>query len=158
MPWQHELWELIEKIDALCDRRPQGWQLEVKGYLFLFFAILTRHAKKGAERKTPPASLGKIKQIVKYTEDHFSENISLADMADLAGYSKAHFMRFFKANMGRPFTAWLNDYRLSMAARMLRLTSDDILSIAGKSGFGNLSYFNRLFKARYGMTPREYRK
>ena len=42
-------------------------------------------------------------------------------------------------------------------AEALRRTDDTILSIAGQTGFENLSHFNRQFKRRYGMTPREYR-
>ena len=158
LPYHNELWELIADLDSCCDLRPNGWQLEVKGDLYRFFAVLTRHTKKESGSGRTPKSLEKMKQVVKYTERHFSEPITISDMADLSGYSKAHFMRFFKAGMGSPFTAWLNDYRLSMAARMLRLTSEDILSVAEQSGFGNLSYFNRLFKGKYKMTPHEYRK
>ena len=54
-------------------------------------------------------------------------------------------------------TAYLNDHRLNLAAELLRITDATVLDIAGRVGFDNLSYFNRLFKRRYGMTPREYR-
>ena len=47
--------------------------------------------------------------------------------------------------------------RLNLAAELLRITDATVLDIAGRVGFDNLSYFNRLFKRRYGMTPREYR-
>lgn len=158
LPYCGELWDLISRIDVLCDSRPDGWQLEVKGYLYHFFAVLIRHTKKGPGSGRLPKSLEKMKRIVKYTEEHFSEPMSISDMAELTGYSEAHFMRFFKAYMGRTFTAWLNDYRLSMAARLLGLAQDSVLEIAQQSGFGNLSYFNRLFRKKYGMTPREFRR
>jgi AraC-like DNA-binding protein len=45
-----------------------------------------------------------------------------------------------------------------MAARLLGLAQDSVLEIAQQSGFGNLSYFNRLFRKKYGMTPREFRR
>ena len=69
----------------------------------------------------------------------------------------SHFMRWFKKMTGQGFTAYLNDHRLNLAAELLRITDATVLDIAGRVGFDNLSYFNRLFKRRYGMTPREYR-
>ena len=58
---------------------------------------------------------------------------------------------------GSSFTAYLNGRRLAAAAELLRQSGDSILYIAGEVGFENLSNFNRQFKARYGVTPREYR-
>ena len=54
--------------------------------------------------------------------------------------------------------AFLNEYRLNAAAEALQATDETVLTIASRCGFENLSYFNRAFKAHFGMTPREYRK
>ncbi len=59
--------------------------------------------------------------------------------------------------MGSSFIEYLNDYRLTMAERMLRSSDDSVLEIAGKSGFENLSYFNRMFKRKYGCSPGKWR-
>ena len=67
-------------------------------------------------------------------------------------------MKFFKVNMGTGFTEYLNDYRLTMAARLLKSSDESILMIAEESGFDNLSYFNRIFKRKYGVSPGSYRK
>ena len=82
----------------------------------------------------------------------------IADMAKEAGLSQSHFMKFFKNTMGTSFIDYLNDYRLTMVSRLLVSSESSILDIAAESGFDNLSYFNRMFKKRFGMTPREYRK
>ena len=58
---------------------------------------------------------------------------------------------------GTTFAAYLNERRLATAAELLRTTDDTVLTIAGQVGFDNLSNFNRQFKARFGMTPRQYR-
>ena len=47
---------------------------------------------------------------------------------------------------------------VNAAAEALQATDETVLTIASRCGFENLSYFNRAFKAHFGMTPREYRK
>ena len=56
------------------------------------------------------------------------------------------------------FTTFLNERRLNEAAAMLRGIDDTVLAVAESCGFGNLSYFNRVFKKKFGLTPREYRR
>lgn len=60
--------------------------------------------------------------------------------------------------MGVSFIDYLNDYRLTMAARMLSASPDPIVSIAAETGFENLSYFNRMFKRKFKMTPSAFRR
>ena len=60
--------------------------------------------------------------------------------------------------MGTSFVEYLNDYRLLMAARMLISTEETVTEIARLSGFDQPSYFNRLFRRKYGMTPSQYRQ
>ena len=81
----------------------------------------------------------------------------MADMAEFCGWSSSHFMRWFKQMTGGSFISYVNDRRLTSAAERLRRSDDKIVTIAEDAGFENLSNFNRQFKARYGMTPREYR-
>ena len=83
--------------------------------------------------------------------------ITVAEVADRVDFSESHFMRYFKENMGTSFIDYLRDYRLTMAARLLLVSDDTILSVAEEVGFENLSNFNRAFKKKYGVTPREYR-
>lgn len=150
--------DCFQQIDLLCAARPEGYQLAVKGVLFHFFFILISN-QKNMEEKTAPQSkaLEKLKTILKYVEEHYDERITIDHMAELTYYSKSHFMKFFKTHMGSSFIEYLNDYRLTMAERMLRSSDDSVLEIAGKSGFENLSYFNRMFKRKYGCSPGKWR-
>ena len=84
--------------------------------------------------------------------------ISIYDVASLLDYSESHFMRYFKNTMGTSFIDYLNEYRLTMASRLLVTSDSSILDIANEVGFDNLSYFNRSFKKKYNTTPLRYRK
>ena len=59
---------------------------------------------------------------------------------------------------GSSFNNYLIEFRLERAASLLKDTSETVLDIAEKSGFDNISNLNRLFKKRFEMTPKEFRK
>lgn len=148
----------IREIDRLCDIRPEGYQLAVKGWLFhLLYYLVTNKKNRDSVSNSKTKSLEKLKTILKYVEEHYAETLTIADMADLTYYSKSHFMKFFRMHMGMGFIEYLNDYRLTIAARLLTTTDDVILEIASLSGFDNLSYFNRLFRRKFHTTPGQYR-
>lgn len=155
--YYEEFSHVIQSIDLLCQKRPVGYQLAVKGHLFqLFFLLLSSQTKK-APSKTERKSLEKIKFIIHYVEEHYSEPITVEQMASLCYYSSSHFMKFFKTHMGVSFIQYLNDYRLTMARRLLATCTYSVLEVAQQTGFENLSYFNRLFKRKYGITPKQLR-
>ena len=154
-----EISSCIREIDRLCDIRPEGYQLGVKGRLFqLIYLLISNQITKSSISNARLKSLDKLKMILKYVEEHYDESTTIDDMADLTHYSKSHFMKFFKAHMGMGFIEYLNDYRLTIAARLLVSSDESILNISSQSGFDNLSYFNRLFRRKYHTTPGAYRK
>jgi AraC-like DNA-binding protein/mannose-6-phosphate isomerase-like protein (cupin superfamily) len=158
VPCHGQLTECICQIDLLCETRPDGWQLALKGYLFQFFYILISNQKKKEHASSPRLkSLEKMKLVLRYVEEHYTEPVSIEDMVALTYYSKSHFMKFFKLHMGTGFIEYLNDYRLTIAGQKLKNSSDSVLTIAEECGFEHLSYFNRLFKRKYGTTPGKYR-
>lgn len=155
----------IDQIDQIRHTFPHAYELLIKGKLYeLFFllyhhGLITPHVVSGNSRgHSQEKSLEKTRQILKFLEQHYNEPLSIEKLAKAAGFSQSHFMKFFKNTFGQPFTAYLNDYRLTMASRMLLASEDSILAIAAESGFENLSYFNRRFRDKFGMTPGEYRK
>ena len=71
--------------------------------------------------------------------------------------SPEHFSRLFKAETGRTFISYLNDYRLAQAKRLLDETSLKVFQVAEQVGYASLSYFSKLFKDAYGINPFGYR-
>lgn len=158
LPYYTDIAACIEHIDRLCDMHPDGYQLAIKGWLFQLFYYLVQNQKNSAPSSRPNAkSLEKIKAILRYVEDHYSEPVTIDDMARVTHYSKSHFMKFFRQHMGTSFIEYLNTYRLTIAARLLTTTDSSILEVAEQSGFENLSYFNRLFRRKYQQTPGQFR-
>ena len=146
---------LREVEDANRAKLP-GYELQVKGALLRFLALLIAQSK--ALPPAEKASTQRLRAVLQWISAHYSEPVCVADAAALCQCSPNHFMRWFRQMTGQTFIIFLREYRLNAAAEALRTTEDTILSISEQFGFENLSYFNRAFKAHFGMTPRDYRK
>lgn len=156
--YYNSIFSLINEIDNLCDLHPYAYQLSVKSHLFQIFYIFISSCGMNEIKPISQKSLDKIKSILTYIADNFQNSISIEEIAGHCFYSKSYFMKFFKETMGMSFIQYLNDYRLEVAAKLLTTTSDDIIDISVNTGFDNLSYFNRCFKKKYGITPGKYRR
>ena len=146
---------LREVEDANRAKLP-GYELQVKGALLRFLALLLAQGRQRLAAET--ADTQRLKTLLQWLSTHYTEELRVADAAGVCSFSASHFMRWFRQMTGQSFVAFLNEYRLNAAAEALQATDETVLTIASRCGFENLSYFNRAFKAHFGMTPREYRK
>ena len=98
-----------------------------------------------------------IKRVREYIEDNYREDIALQDIAGVFGYSDVYFCKLFKQNFDMNFIAYLNEYRMDIAKKLLADPLINIKDISTKAGYRDANYFTRLFKRKTGMTPSEYR-
>ncbi len=108
--------------------------------------------------ETPSYNSRRIEKIMTFLNNNFSENITLADVAKIAGMAEVSLSRFFKFRTGKTFIDTLNEVRLGHASRMLIDTTNSINEVAYKCGFNNMSNFNRIFKKKKDSTPKEFRQ
>ena len=87
----------------------------------------------------------------------FRDDLSLTEVADAVGLSRAHLIRAFKKEFGMPPHGWLTDRRIR-AARALLEKGAPIADTAFDCGFADQAHLTRQFKARTGVTPAVYRK
>ncbi len=116
--------------------------------------ILASSSFARASRDKESRRVMKVKQ---YVNDHYSEDLRLESLASLAGMTPPAFSRFFKSRTGRTLSDYIIDIRLGNAARLLVDTTQNVSEICYSCGFNNLSNFNRIFKAKRGYTPRDFR-
>lgn len=157
-PCYAEIAACIDANDNISKTTPAGYQLFIKGQLFMLFFILFNRCSVNEPQKKDFKSLEKMKLILKYIENHYMDKITIEAISTEAGLSQSHFMKYFKNTMGTSFIDYLNEYRLTMASRLLISSDSSILDIASEVGFENLSYFNRCFKKRFHQTPSTYRR
>jgi len=99
-----------------------------------------------------------IYNVVEYVAKNFREQICLDKMAFDLGISKYVLSRVFAKTFHCNFNKYVNGVRLNYAVSVLENTYETITNICLDAGFESQRTFNRAFKERYKMTPREYRK
>jgi transcriptional regulator GlxA family with amidase domain len=88
----------------------------------------------------------------------FAEPLQVADLAEAAGLSRAHFSRAFRSVFGIPPHVYLLTRRLERAATMLRSTDRSVADICMAVGFQSVGSFTTSFTRMFGMSPSAYRE
>lgn len=93
-----------------------------------------------------------------YLEEHFTEDISLDDVASRVNVSPQYFSKLIKKNTGFNFVDWLSMMRVKKAKELFNTTNLSIKEVCYMIGYKDPNYFSRIFKKRVGITPSEYIK
>lgn len=132
-------------------------QIETRVLLLQFLNLLTDHGLLLA----PALSDNRPnlqRELLAYIKDHYTEKLSLQDLSGQFHLSEKYLSRYFKEHFQLTFTSYTNHLRLTCARRLLENTKLPVTEIALRSGFPNVSYFIRVFKDSYGISPLKYRK
>lgn len=117
--------------------------------------------QESVEEEVPGEEQNRLSVMVSMVEEYLRENywkdISMQDAARAVHYSDAYFCKMFKQQYGVNFTAYLTDFRIEEAKKMLRQPNVNIKEIGGRVGYEDPTYFARVFRRVTGQTPTEYR-
>ena len=151
---------LMKEIEALEDEKPIGYELEEYSLIYkvIRYLYLAYQSSKQSIHTTYDANVQIQRNMTSFINEHFNSKIGLEDIAEAGQVSKSTCIRLFHKYTGKSPIDFLNSYRLQMSAEKLVATSEQITEIAYACGFGQPSYFNRLFSKEYNMTPNQYRK
>jgi len=105
----------------------------------------------------PPSAVARVTRTVRAIEHHPHTGLGLTSLAREAGLSPYHFLRTFERLTSVTPHQYVLRARLREAAMRLAADSARVLDIALDSGFGDVSNFNRAFRAEFGVSPRAYR-
>lgn len=97
-----------------------------------------------------------ILSVLRYVEENYKDG-SLTEAAAMLHYELTSLSRLIRQKTGKNYTELLQEKRLSQAAWLLRNTDRRVNEIAVSVGYENISYFHRLFAARFGCSPKKYR-
>ena len=118
-------------------------------------------ALMASDRQTPAAPTGRetrrVIEAIRLVESDATRALELKEMAAVAGMSKYHFLRVFRRLTGVTPHRYLISARLRRAALALASSRRPVIAVALDAGFGDLSTFNKTFRAVFGLTPTQYR-
>ena len=151
---------LMKEIEALEDEKPIGYELEEYSliYKIIRYLYLAYESSKQNIHTTYDANVQIQRNMTNYIHENYSAKISLDDIAEAGQVSKSTCIRLFHKYTGKSPIDFLNSYRLQVSAEQLANSSQQITEISFACGFGQPSYFNRLFLKEYNITPNQYRK
>jgi AraC family transcriptional regulator, regulatory protein of adaptative response / methylphosphotriester-DNA alkyltransferase methyltransferase len=99
-----------------------------------------------------------VQQIADWIDAHYTEDLALDTLADMAHGSPYHLQRSFKRTKGVSPSVYIQQLRLDRAVQELQETDQSIADVAKAVGFSSTPYFITLFKKKMGQTPAQFRK
>lgn len=149
-----EYGELEGKLRDICEEL--GEKFENEKYLkYGRDWVKTIKAKDGAASYTSKKEM--IEQTQSYIRMHLQEELKLEALAARAAISSDYLSRLFKKETGVGINDFILEERMHLAAELLKTDELAISRVAYECGYDNYSYFTKVFKKKYGETPREYR-
>lgn len=154
-------------LDEICKEydSPQPFtEASIYSLMIRFFVTLGRVSFDAKERFPGITSskqheyVDKFMKVCNYITEHCTENITVDELASIAGFSKFHFARLFKQFTNVSCYEYLIQKRVAYAEKLLIDPETTITEVAMRSGFNSLSTFNRVFRAAKNCTPSEYKK
>lgn len=119
----------------------------------ILFHISQAFCERFRKRDGLPAQVNKI---LSYIKENYTGPITLEDICKNMNMSKQYCMRIFKKHMHTTINAYILDLRMRHAAYLLSSTYMNVSQTADYLGFSGTSYFSRVFKQYYGVSPSEY--
>ena len=138
-----------------------GKELKIKCCLYEILFLLYSSGRFCASSETAsshePTQLSYVKAAIRYMQDNFHMQLTVDEIARFVSISKYHFIKTFKQIMGITPMVYLRDLRIEKSIDYLK-TGQPITQAAYQCGFNNLSYYIRVFRSCYGLSPNEYKK
>ncbi|MBP3592739.1 MAG: helix-turn-helix transcriptional regulator [Clostridia bacterium] len=151
--WIGEIYRAMED-QSVC------YEMTVQRNLCFIFEYIFRNFDSLPKSQTSRIQITaqvRMQKMLSYIYEHYSEAITLEDIANAANISRSEAGRCFHAYMGCSPIEMLIDHRLQAAEKMLSETSLTLQQISAECGFNSANYFSRQFRKKHGYAPRNHR-
>ena len=150
-----------EDFITFTELEPYG-ELEIYSILMQFIALCAKNISLFQGSSSIPAQAHiknsiSLSNICSYISEHFTEDLSLEDVSEYAGFSKFHFERIFRDYTGMTFYQYLQQMRINYSQTLLSNPELSVTDISYQAGFASCTAFTRAFKKSTGYPPSQFR-
>ena len=146
---------IFSQINGLYEETPPGYELAIKSCLLQALFLLLPYGVSGKSQDTDSAS-EKLKTVLDYIHLHYADALSIKELAAQCYFSEYYFMRFFKKHMHMTVIEYLNNLRMEKAVELFEQGYTSIIEVSMSVGFHSLSYFHKVFREKFSMTPKQF--
>lgn len=160
IPWQRDLLSHIPQIYRLCEAGAFGYELRVLSQISAMWLALLEHRDSAPGGRTGQRlqSNTAVQTILTYIHQHYQERLTIDHIAKTVLFSPSECCRLFKKITGETIFSYLQSYRLARSTELLGRTGLSVSQIAYETGFCSTSYYIEVFRRKFQITPRQYRK
>ncbi|RHC84301.1 AraC family transcriptional regulator [Blautia obeum] len=153
-----EILQKLNQVEEAFDRKRFCYELKIKGLLCEAFAMILYGHRQELTKFVPEnlQELERLEKMLNYLNMHFTEVISLQDLADQVHLSREVCCRLFKKMTGKTITGYLEEYRVNKSFSLVQSGQYSMTQITEMVGFSNPSRFASAFRKRFGCNPGEY--
>lgn len=159
-PWHREICASLLEMADVIDKEGYGYELELQMLVSKIWLTIVKNNEEALSNtaKIAPSDKKRMKILLEYISENYSDKLTLEDIANAAHISKGECCRIFSRILHTTPFHYLTGFRVSKSIRLLGNSEMSIAEVAQHTGFGNSSYFAVCFKKELGVTPNEYRK
>lgn len=158
--WQRDVLDSLERTWKIHMSEDYGYEFLIREEMsHVLYTLITHNPP--APASPSPRSLRnskRMKAMLAYIHTHYSESVTIGQVAASASISVSEALRCFQSSIGRTPGQYLRHFRIHQAEKLLETTDDKIIDIGIQCGFSEMSYFAKSFREVHGCTPSEYRK
>ncbi|SFR67754.1 AraC family transcriptional regulator [Anaeromicropila populeti] len=136
--------------------KKEGWKAILISYFIKLVVILSR--AYSFTSSVEKCDIIQIAKSVSYIENHYTEALTIKDLAEISNFSTRHFTRIFRITYETTPGNYILSLRMQHACSLLKNTNLTITEIALQSGFSDSNYFSRQFRKFFHITPCQFRK
>jgi AraC family transcriptional regulator len=150
---QHICWAIVAELE---DGDP-SYRLHAESLgLALASHLVRRYAPRAARKSGPRLSKRQLQSVMDYIGENLAQNVSLFDLATVAGVSASHFKALFKESVGVPVHQYVIQRRVDLAVQLLT-RGVPAKQVAAHAGFAHQSHMARCMRRVLGVTPKAVR-